>query len=160
MLKVPYFKQDTVYSCGPAALQMIFAFYGKGFSEKALAKKLNTTVSDGTKHQSLINIAKSEGFYVYVNNNSSLKEVHSLLLENIPVMVNFIEPSNDDGHYSVVVAVREDSIVLNDPWNGEGLIMDSSDFVARWCSEDSKNDCWIMAISLEAFNLGKQYNPS
>lgn len=160
MLKVPYFKQDTEYSCGPATLQMIFAFYGKRFSEKLLTERLKTTISDGTKHKSLIDIAKSEGFYVYVNNNSSLEEVGSLIIENIPVMVHFIEPSSDDGHYSVVVAVKEDSIILNDPWNGEGFIMSNCDFLARWRSEDSHNDCWIMAISPNTFSLGKQYNPS
>jgi len=139
---------------------MIFAFYGKRFSEESLTERLNTSASSGTRHKSLIDIAQSEGFYVYVNNNSSLEEVRDFILEKIPVMVHFIEPSNDEGHYSVVVAVREDSIVLNDPWNGEGFTMSDRDFLNRWRSEDSCNDCWIMAISPDAFSLGKQYNPS
>lgn len=156
MIKMPYFKQDTEYSCGPATLQMIFAFYGKKISEELLVERLQTTMSAGTEHQSLINVAEGEGFFVYVNNNSSLEEIRNLLLKNVPVIVRYIEPSHDEGHYSVVVAVKEDSIILNDPWNGEGFIMNNCDFLTRWRSEDSHNDCWIMALSQDAFSSEKQ----
>ena len=36
-IDVPYFKQDTDYTCGPASLQMVLAYFGIRESEEALA---------------------------------------------------------------------------------------------------------------------------
>ena len=161
MLKVPYFKQDNGYSCGPTSLQMVFAFYGERINEDKLTKLLHTKKDSGASHEPLIKIANEEGFYVYVNNESSLQEITEILGKNIPVIVHFIEPSSDEGHYAVIIDITKDKIILNDPWNGEGFKMNTGDFIKRWYghSKDGLNKQWIIAISKEKFSLGKQYLP-
>jgi len=159
MLKIPYFKQDTRYSCGPATLQMIFAFYGKEISETNLTERLKTKEGDGTKHSNLIRVANEEGFYVYVNTDSSIEEVREILAKDIPVIVNFVEPSNEEGHYAVVVDITGEKIFLNDPWNGENFEMSIIDFENRWQSGDGLHKEWLMAVSDKDFSLGKQYLP-
>ena len=159
IIKLPYFKQDTEYSCGPTVMQMVFHFYRKVFSEEELIEKLKTDKDIGTQHQAMIDLARTEGFYVYVNNGSSLEEIIGLNSKNIPVIVNYIEPDSDEGHYAVVVDVEEDKIVLNDPWNGEKFKMNLDDFEKRWYGKNGNSKRWIMVISDEYQPLGKQYLP-
>ena len=146
MLQVPYSKQASNYSCGAAALQMVFRFYGEVYSEKELAQSLGTRKDFGTSHQAMINLARSKGFRVYETNQASLMEIKSLINRSFPVIVNFIEPSSDEGHYAVVVAIRRGRIVLNDPWNGKGFTMKAEDFKKRWINGLKTSRRWLMAI--------------
>lgn len=159
MVNLPYFKQDTDYSCGPAVMQMVFRFYGKVFSEDKLIKKLKTNKDLGTAHQAMIELALAEGFYVYVNNESSLEEIKFFHNKNIPVIVHYLEPESEDGHYAVAIDTEEDKVILNDPWNGEKFKISYKDFEKRWRNEKGNNKKWIMVISTEDQNLGKQYLP-
>lgn len=160
MISVPFFKQDTEYSCGAAVMQMVFRFYGKVFSEETLMRKLKTREDSGTNHQSMIDLARTEGLYVYVNNESSLDEVAYFIGRNIPIIVHFIEPDTDDGHYAVVIGIEHEKIVLNDPWNGEGFNMSIHDFEKRWHDEDGSHPRWIMVVSETDVQLGRQYLPA
>lgn len=157
MIKLPYFKQDTNYSCGPAVIQMIFRFYGKVFSEEDLIQRLKTQKDIGTQHQSMIEVARTEGFYVYVNNESSLNEIIFFLNKNIPVIVHYVD--DGVGHYSVVVKVDEDNVVLDDPWNGEKFKINREQFEKIWHNEKGNFKKWIMVVSNEYRHLGKQYLP-
>lgn len=146
MLRVPYFKQDTTHSCGAATLQMVFKFYGKTHSESDLAEKLGTKKDFGTSHQAMIDLARSENFMVYETNKATVGEIKDLVLKGIPVIVNFIEPSNDDGHYAVVVGIDDQRVVLNDPWNGKGFKMHISDFKKRWINGFGTSKQWLMTL--------------
>ncbi len=160
MLKVPYFKQDTDYTCGPTALQMVLAFYGIRISEEKLAKLLETNEDVGTRHKAMIDFAREEGCHVYVNTCSTLEEIKKFLEEEKPVIVHFIEPDGNVGHYSVVVYMDDENIVLHDPWNGEGFQMVLRDFENRWYDGNLNSEKWIMVLSCEDFNLGRQYLPN
>ncbi len=161
MIKMKYYQQNTIISCGPVVLQMIFHYYGKYFSEDDLTQKLKPKNDDiGTPHYRMINLATSEGFYVYANEGSSLYEVAYFVNEKIPVIVHFMEPDTDQGHYAVVVGIQKKNVVLNDPWNGEKFKMDKADFEKRWISQDGKHKRWIMAVSDTDIHFGKQYLPS
>lgn len=157
MLKVPYYKQDTKYSCGAAALQMVFAFFGKHQSEEALTERLGTNKENGTEHSQIIKVITEEGLFAYANNDSSLEEIQEFLDLKTPVIVNFIEPGEDSGHYAVVVKIVEDDIILNDPWHGAEFRMKKEEFLNRWHSENGNHKRWLVAVSRENFNLGKQY---
>jgi len=159
MLDIPFYKQDNRYTCGPAVLQMAFAYFGKKLAEGELALRLNVT-EDGASHEEMIKLANNEGFFVYADNESTFDEIRYFIGLKKPVIVNFIEPSNDEGHYAVVKEVTDHSIILNDPWNGENFKMTQKDFENRWSSEDAKNKRWIMALSKEEFVLGKQFKPT
>jgi ABC-type bacteriocin/lantibiotic exporter with double-glycine peptidase domain len=140
-------------------MQMIFHYYKKYFSEETLAQKLRTNDDIGTLHKKMIDLACAEGFYVYVNDGSSLDEIAYLINKKIPVIVHFIEPDTDDGHYAIVVGIQKHKIVLNDPWNGERFKMLRVDFEKRWQSLDGKYKRWIMAVSDTDVHFGRQYLP-
>ncbi len=159
MINVPYFEQETPFTCGPAALNMLFLFYGLKKTEEELAVRLHTNTDNGTLQRDMIRVAREESFYVFENDNSSMVEIGGLLKQRVPVIVHFIEPSENDSHYAVVVQVDSTHLMLNDPWNGEKITMEISDFMKRWSSEKRSEDKWLMAISREPFSLGRQYEP-
>lgn len=159
-LAIPYFKQDTVYSCGAAAAQMILRYFGVVYSERVLMERLKTEPKEGTHHQEIIDLFTDEDLYCYVNNNSSLAEVAFYLDQCTPVLIHYIEPSDSEGHYAVLTAVENGIVTLNDPWNGEGFALAEEDFSRRWRSEDGEFICWMTAVSDTQFHLGRSYNPS
>lgn len=159
--KVPFYKQDTDYTCGPASLQMVLSFFNDHKSEACIAKKAHTDKEAGTAHKWMIEVAEREGFYCYVNNNSSLEELKNFIGTGLPVIVHFTEPSGEESHYSVIKGFGKKQLILNDPWNGKDFKIKEKDFLSRWHGNVANNNYkkWMMVISRENFNLGKQYLP-
>lgn len=160
-LKIPFYKQDMDYTCGPASLQMVLSFLGDFKSEKSLSEEAHTDRDVGTKHNAMIETARREGFYCYVNNDSSWNEIKSFLTEGLPVIIHFTEPQGEEGHYAVVVGFEKGEIILNDPWNGKNFKMAKKEFLPRWRGSQGSHRYkkWIMVISDKDFELGKQYSP-
>ena len=160
-IKVPFYKQEADYTCGPASLQMVLSFLGIHKSEYELIKQARTSKKGGTRHKWMIDVARKEGFYCYVNNNSTLEEIRHFINLELPVIINYIEPTNNEGHYAVVIGFEGGEIIMNDPWNGVGFRMMVDDFLPRWHGESPsiKNKRWMMVISKDDFGLGRQYLP-
>lgn len=160
-LKIPFYQQDTDHTCGPVALQMALSFLGDFKSEKSLSKEAHTNHDVGTKHNAMIETARKEGFYCYVNNNSSLNEIKRFIISDLPAIIHFAEPQADEEHYAVVVGFEKREIILNDPWNGKNFKMKKKEFMSRWRGSQGNHQYkkWIMVISKNDFELGKQYFP-
>ena len=146
-LRLPFFKQHTDYSCGPASLEMVLAFFGDKESENFLIKTAHTDKNFGTKHEWMIKTGKSEGFYCHSNSNSSIHEIEHFLLIGLPVIVDYTEPSENIGHYSVITGFKGNEIIMNDPWNGRNFSISKSEFMSRWHDNITKSQKWIMVIS-------------
>lgn len=78
-LDVPYFKQDTLYTCGPTSLQMVFAYYGIRESEEGLATEVDSDADVGTQHREMVAAVTRRGLHAYVNDNATLDEVAYLV---------------------------------------------------------------------------------
>lgn len=162
-IDIPFYKQDTAYTCGPVALQMAAAFLGKHASERNLARIAHTVAKKGTAHAGMIAAARAEGLYCYVNEGSSLEEITQFLRLGIPVIVDYTEPSGEEGHYAVVAGRNHGELLLNDPWNGKDFKISEKEFLARWHDKHPSGfscERWMMALSREAFSTGKQYVPT
>lgn len=162
-LDIPFYKQDRTYTCGPVALQMAAAFLGKHASERDLARMAHTNATEGTAHAGMIAAARAEGLYCYVNEGSSLEEITQFLRLGIPIIVDYTEPSGEEGHYAVVAGRDDGKLVLNDPWNGKDFKISEKEFLARWHDKHPSGflcERWMMALSREAFPTGKQYVPT
>lgn len=161
-INIPFYKQDTAYTCGPAALQMAFSLLGKFKSEKALAQEAGTN-KNGTTHQGMIDTALGEKFYCYVNEGSSLEEVKYFIHCGLPVIVDYTEPSGEEGHYAVVSGYQDGRIILNDPWNGKDFKLAEKEFITRWHDCHPHNHVckrWMLVLARKPFDLGKQYIPA
>ena len=146
MIAVPYYNQDTSYNCGPAALQMVFAHYGFHFSEGELARRLKTKKETGTRNYRLAKMARREGFITKTKSGASLNQIKQYLDRDIPVIVNFIEPSHNDYHFAVVVGLTNGDVVLNDPWNGEKFTLPKKEFIKSWRSGERNHTHWLLAL--------------
>jgi predicted double-glycine peptidase len=105
----------------------------------------------------MIRVATEAGFYVYVHEDADMFEIFSFLERKLPVIVDFKEPSSDEGHFAVVCGVGNTHITLQDPWNGKEYRLPQKEFIARW--HDGASRRWIMVISDTDINIGRQYAP-
>lgn len=159
--RVPYFKQRASYTCGPASIKMVFRFFGLKLNDEELVRSLKATKSNGTRHMALINLARKKGFYCFVHENSSLNTIKHFVDIDLPVIINYIEPSEDEGHYAVVTGYKKGRLIIHDPWNGKHFSLSYGDFQKRWKSKyESGSKRWILVLSKKPFNIGKQYFPS
>ncbi len=156
-IKVPYFKQDTNYSCGPTSVQMILRYFRIVNSENDLIKKLKTENQKGTSQKKIIEIFQKNHLFCYTNNNSSIEEIKNFLKRKLPVLVNYVDKEKKEGHFAVIIGIKEEKIILNDPWYGEDFEIDISEFKNRW--RDSKGDHknWILVASPKDLEVGKQF---
>ncbi len=138
---------------------MLLKYFGLFESESSLIEILETNDKIGTKHQSIIDELTRQGLYCYVNKEAKIEDVKYFIDKKLPVMVHFIEPSGDEGHYSLVIGYTRSSLILNDPWNGEKFEIQEEDFLNRWKDEERESQKWFLVVSKEDFGLGRQYKP-
>ena len=145
-LKVPFFRQDTDYTCGPTALQMVLKFMGDFESEKFLTKETQTSKNFGTSHEHMMEAARKEGFHSYDNHNSSIPEIKEFIKKGLPVIVNFIDQESGEGHYAVVCGFEKGKIILNDPLGVKNLKMGEQEFISNWHNAKNTSARWMMVI--------------
>lgn len=160
-LHVPFYPQKNSFTCGPASLQMVFAFAGRIKNQNRIKKEARTNPIFGTTHQNIIKTAQKEGFYCYVNEDSTLHEVRHFIDQGFPIIVNYVEPTDNEGHFAVISGYTKRSIILNDPWNGKNFQLSNIAFTSRWHDHLKKKryNRWIMVLSKKEFNLGREYKP-
>jgi predicted double-glycine peptidase len=146
MLKVPYYKQDTDFSCGPAVLHMVTVFFGKPRSSRTIQRMVNMDPEHGTSNDDLVGAAGEMDFTVESKNGATMDDLTQYLESGLPVIVNFIEPESDEGHYSLVIGLEGDNIIFNDPLLGAGYRMDIKEFESRWRSGFEDRARWLMVM--------------
>jgi ABC-type bacteriocin/lantibiotic exporter with double-glycine peptidase domain len=149
MLSVPYRKQAADYLCGPAVMQMVLAFYGKRIDQARLARLLKTSRRYGTARKQLIRIAKKFNLEVQAQHHGTIDALSKYVRKGSPVIVNYIEPTDNEGHYAVVVGFRSGRMILNDPYNGKHFRISKRDFLKRWRGETpagARSARWWMIV--------------
>lgn len=144
-LSVPHFKQEWQYSCVPACVRMVLAYYGQDHPEAELRQLLGAG-PHGTRARDLQRVA-ALGFHVQLG-RSSQAELATALGAGVPPIV-FIETTPLDywsqrcDHVAVVVGIDDAGVALNDPFFGAAPQQTSlATFLQAWAS----NDCWAALI--------------
>ncbi|MFW9934431.1 MAG: C39 family peptidase [Candidatus Thorarchaeota archaeon] len=139
--EVPYYQQLTSVWCGPAALEMLFDYYGPNIAQSEIAlaaatDSLGTYTSDMIRaaHYSYLSDTtdippdgfgmRQFGFPAYWHQWSGSYEsisssVKTLLLNDIPLLVlTYYDTSHSAGHYRVLKGYNDTSnnFILHDPW--------------------------------------------
>ncbi|OGY67721.1 MAG: hypothetical protein A3H63_01330 [Candidatus Harrisonbacteria bacterium RIFCSPLOWO2_02_FULL_45_10c] len=143
---IPYYRQKNKYYCGPASLAMVFDYFGKRLSQERLAKELHTTPREGSDNPVMIRVAKRHGFSVSTYRRANFQILRRFLDKRVPVIVAYIEPAGNEGHYAVVSSLTRNYIVLRDPWNGKNFQLSRYEFLRRWRDEEKKQERWLMAV--------------
>jgi ABC-type bacteriocin/lantibiotic exporter with double-glycine peptidase domain len=149
--KVPFFKQEAWYTCGPACMRMVLAFLDITKREEEITDVCDTTELGTTPTQI------SEGFAILGIKASSVKnanieELKNEIKEGRPVIV-LIDPSSINGgisgfgHFILIVGIKDDVIEYHDPDEPEGknLKCDFEAFIRAW----NASRCWMIKIEKE-----------
>lgn len=139
---IPYYKQETNYTCGAACMRMVLESLGIKKSEKQIAKLLKTNKIIGTWHKNIPELAEKYKLdYVILRNASWLdllfyrdtgwKTIVCFTREKVP-------------HYAVVKKINWHSIYLLDPYYGPKQRFFLPRFRKKW--HDHEGAKWLVAI--------------
>lgn len=143
-IKIPMdsVRQETEYTCGPAALKAVEDYYeGEDIPEEEIAEEAGTTERAGTDPDSMVEAAEEMGYTVEMVEDMTTDQLKNLLDEGIPVICGIQawgDPEDYDdeelpsGHYVVAIGYDDDNIYFEDPgMDGRGYIP-TAEFVRRW----------------------------
>lgn len=123
-MNLPFFLQETPYSCVPACLRMVLAASGVDISESELRVLCDCTPF-GTDALLAIDAAKKLGFERSAKLNLEVAELLAFLQSGI-APIAFINLKPIDGietkHAVVVTEITTDSVTLLDPLIGERVL--------------------------------------
>ena len=114
-LKIPYFKQDSWYTCGPACLRMVLAFFGLTRAEAEVLKECETTEL-GTTTVKISTAAYKFGLKSSPRKNANINDIKDELRKGRPVIV-LIDPSylyggiSGFGHFIVIAGFSDEEII-------------------------------------------------
>jgi predicted double-glycine peptidase len=147
LIRVPLIRQYTDYTCGVAALESIFAYYGQDFRGDKLAEALRTTPQNGTAYRDIIRAALSNGYNVRKYDPMTIDQLKAFINLRTPVLLLIQawpeKPVEDwwddweDGHYVVAIGYDIDNVYFMDPaTTGNYTYIPVHEFLARWHDVD------------------------
>ncbi len=139
-MNVPHFEQEFDYSCLPACVRMVLAFYNDELTESELRILLKTRPS-GTSPVQLMWRLPELGYDAYVQSGSQ-KILQDSLAANRPVIVHvWTEPlphwQEGTTHALVVVELGTEQILVHDPVLSSGpTVIPLDAFLLAWAATD------------------------
>ena len=138
-IQVPFHYQIKGYYCGPAALQMVFDYYGANISQYEIADVARTVpyvtytddlrraahfsnLSTSMGNELVENItgytARKLGYAAFEKGGLTIDDLKSLIDQDFPIilLMRWV-PNEPYGHFRVAVGYNETHIFLHDPWN-------------------------------------------
>ncbi|MCZ7401173.1 MAG: C39 family peptidase [Candidatus Methanoperedens sp.] len=150
-IKVPFFRQEVWYTCGPACMRMILAFLGIIKTEEEITEVCDTTEL-GTTPTQISQAFEILGIKASSVKNTNIEELKNEIKEGRPVIA-LIDPSSINGgisgfgHFIVIVGIKDEEIEYHDPDEPEGknLKCDFEAFIRAW----NASRCWMIKIEKE-----------
>ena len=146
-ISVPYHRQINGYYCGPAALEMVFDFYGPDIPQLEIAD-VARTAADGTYTSDMIRAAhfsnlstsvgnempgsiigytaRKTGYVAFECYDMTIEELKSLIAEGYPIVVL------TTWHFRVAVGFNSTHITFQDSYYGEMFNMTYQAFDTDW----------------------------
>ncbi|MBI4441577.1 peptidase C39 family protein [Candidatus Woesearchaeota archaeon] len=160
VIPVPYYGQETEFTCGPAVLKMVLHYNGEYYGERRLRKYAQTSPLEGTNHEKMIRAARTLGYHCFVRQNAAPRDVKRFINKGYPVIINWQEPDTQDGHYSVLFGYLKAAFLMHDPYRPQRKIIPTRRLLPLW--HDGGQYKWFMIASRERiplFMTGKTYLP-
>ena len=158
---IPYYKQETGFSCGPAVLRMALAGLGKKLSERKIAQIAGTTSQKGTPNLNMIKCLKKLGVAHMMGYKMRYHDLMHYTKQGVTIidwMPQLLFPAHpefqrspgfnpsEDSHYAIVISAGEKWVVLQDPVLGRRLRLLKKDFVHAWRDPILDANRWMIAI--------------
>ncbi len=142
----PNGRQETSFTCGPAAMQTVLDSFGIYRRQSDLARELGTTAAEGTRPDALVRCAWSEGLHAKQSRNTRFESVVAAVRRGARVILNFqawpergqrVGQGAQDGHYAVVQRATDEELVLADPSSARPVLLSREDLEDRWYDVDA-----------------------
>jgi ABC-type bacteriocin/lantibiotic exporter with double-glycine peptidase domain len=142
-LALPAIRQQESWTCGPAALRSVLAFYGIKRTERHLARLCGTSPGLGTAPAALGRVARRYGLDAEERSGESVDGLVELLAKGHPAILLLqawaedVAPNygtgEDDGHYVVLAGAGHRRLVFMDPSvKGARATLSRADLERRW----------------------------
>jgi len=126
---------------------MALGYFGKKISQKEIAKITKTKPPPyGTRNSEIVKFPKKFGFKSVVKKNATIKDIEESLKKKYPIIVNYVEPEDEIGHFAIVKGLTKNKIILYDPWHGPSFSLERKDFLKRWHNHRNTIKRWILKI--------------
>jgi hypothetical protein len=139
---VPFYYQEKDYYCGPAALQMVFDYYGEDISQSEIAcvarsigdplyatytdelrraghfSNISTSMGDELSNNITGYTLRQLGYAAFESQGVDLTTLKSFLDQGKPlILLMWYSSYHHSGHYRVATGYNETHVFLHDPWN-------------------------------------------
>lgn len=164
-------RQTTDYTCGPAALQAVLAYYAIDVDEMTLARAARTDPAVGAALEALARVARSYGLVAEIRERLTIEDLRREVEAGRPVIVlnqswrtdPAVEWGDawDDGHYLVVIGTDDRYVYVEDPsLIGARGAIPTAEFLERWhCWSDEDEKAWGQGILFSAPPGGRRGPP-
>ncbi len=170
---VPYYRQLNNYYCGPAALEMIFDFYGPDVSQSEIAD-VARTAPDGTYTPDMVRAAHFSNLSISARRNIAgytarrlgyaAFECWDMTIDQLKSLINTGHPVIvlTTWHYRVAVGYSSSRVIFQDSYWGENYSMTYEAFDSAW----DYSSHWALFVSpwkIEVFiphkvSIGNAFN--
>ncbi len=172
VLSVPYIKQHNNYSCGAAALEMVYKYYGLNdvTQSEIFDQSEKFDMGNGElilKEETLVSDAKNRKFFAgifkatFSDIEDGVSYLKSFIDKDIPLIVcQQWEINSETGHYRVVTGVDKRFVYFHDPNienSGRCIEWRHEKFFNHWNANGKMvlgNTCTV--VSKEGAKLPKQ----
>ncbi len=159
LITVPMVRQSTDFTCGVAALQSVFAYFGDDYREDQLAKELKAVPKTGTHYQEMVRLAKAKGYLVKVLKDMTIDDLKKGIADGKPVICliqawadKTVDYSKDwlDGHYVVAIGYDTNNVFFMDPSTlSNYAFIPTKEFLNRWHDTDGKEKLVHFGLIIE-----------
>lgn len=149
-MRIPYFKQQKYWTCGPACFRMVLGAFGIKKTEAELAKMIHKPGEPGTPNRSLPEAAERLKLSYVVKRNASISDLTWHIGQGFAVIVSYFDTVEGVGHFAVVKKISSKNIYLLDPWYGPNHVLPLRHFLKNWRSAFDKDKKWFVAVKKPA----------
>lgn len=150
-LIVPFRRQVTSYLCGPLSLLMVSHYFGQNTTLKQLARSSGAKKSIGTSRLRMAMAMRKQGFIVTVKQDAKIQDLLRGIQQGYPVIVNYRDLKDNEGHYGVVVGYDNNHLYLHDSLIGPSVKVEKKRFTRRWFgSNRNVSYHWMMVCRRES----------
>lgn len=134
---VPPVAQAKTYTCGPSALLAVCERFGVGATEQSLEEMLGTTSEDGTPPDAMLACCQLLDLDCEAKDGMTVEDLAVEVAKGNPVIVCMQaigDPADgwDEGHWTVVIGVTPEKVLLHDPAPGKDVSVTREEFEQRW----------------------------
>ena len=142
-----YYKQETNYTCGAAAMRILLLAVGITRTERQVASMLKTNKVRGTWARMFPLVAERFKLEYHVRRGASVRDLEEDLKDHVILTAYYIPEERVD-HYVVVKDVTREKVVFLDPWYGPAHEQSLERFEEVWRTDPRYDDeqGWYLAV--------------